>query len=185
MNQYRINEELEIIGYLLKEPLTYGRKISKELHIPLTTTQRVLHSLEKENILESRQTGKNRMYTLKKNLISKSYIVNAENYKIIKLVHAYPLLTPLWEDILRKTPYTMVVLFGSYAKFIAKKNSDIDIFIETQDLKVKQDIEALNSKLSVKIGLLNPKDLLTKEIIKNHVILKGVERFYGQLKFFE
>ena len=40
-----------------------------------------------------------------------------------------------------------VAVFGSYAKGLAKKDSDIDIYIETADKKLKRDIELINSKI--------------------------------------
>lgn len=78
----------------------------------------------------------------------------------------------------------MGVFFGSYAKGLAKKDSDIDIYVETTDKKIKQDLELLDSRLSVKIGKYNRENLLIKEIEKNHVIIKGVEEYYEKTQFF-
>ncbi len=78
----------------------------------------------------------------------------------------------------------MAILFGSYAKLIAKKQSDIDLYIDTDDKKIKKDVELINTKLSVKIGRYDKDNLLIKEIEKNHVIIKGVELFYEKNKFF-
>ena len=48
----------------------------------------------------------------------------------------------------------------------------------------KNKIKELNSKLSIKIGDFDVNSLLIKEIIKNHVIIRGVEEFYTKNKFF-
>ena len=77
------------------------------------------------------------------------------------------------------------ILFGSYAKQSAEKGSDIDIYIETKDKKIKQGLEILDSNLSVKIGEYDKKNLLIREIEKNHVIVKGVEVYYEKNKFFK
>lgn len=181
MNQKIINE---IILYLLKEDC-HGRRTSKELKIPLTTVQRTLSDLENKNVLESKISGKNRIYSIKKNIIAKSYIYNAESYKLIKLIKKYPFLEPLIEDIIKKSDSPLIILFGSFAKFIAKRGSDMDVFIETKNRNIKKEIENINSKLSVKIGSFNKDSLLIKEIIKNHVIIKGIEVYYEKFGFFK
>ena len=79
----------------------------------------------------------------------------------------------------------MIILFGSYAKFIPKEDSDIDIYVETTDKRIKENIQKINDLLSVKIGNFNKGDLLIKEIIKNHIIIQGGESFYEKLEFFK
>ena len=71
------------------------------------------------------------------------------------------------------------------AKGLSKEDSDIDIYINTKDVKLKKKIEQISDLISVKIGLFNPEDLLIKEIIKNHVIIRGAEEYYDKIKFFE
>ena len=80
--------------------------------------------------------------------------------------------------LLRKR-FKVAILFGSYAKGLAKKGSDIDIFVETGSSELRRELEKLNSRLSIKIGKFDGKSLLGKEILRNHVVLKGVERLYG------
>ena len=72
------------------------------------------------------------------------------------------------------------LIFGRHAKGLAKKSSDIDIFIETNDKKIKKKYLEMDSKFSIKIGKLG-KDHLSKEIEKNHVILKGGEIYYDKI----
>ena len=77
------------------------------------------------------------------------------------------------------------MLFGSYAKGTEKKDSDIDIYIDTTSQKIKETTQNIYPSLSVKIGTFNPSDLLIKEIIKNHVIIMGGEAYYEKIKFLE
>ena len=79
----------------------------------------------------------------------------------------------------------MIILFGSYAKGISKKDSDIDIYLETNDNSIKTRVKEINSKLSIKIGKFDTKSLLIKEIIKNHIIIRGLEDFYERVEFFK
>lgn len=183
MNQKRISIKSEIIMALLKKE-THGREISEYLKVPLTTIQRTLSSLEQDNVIDYKIIGKSKVYFIKKSLSARKYVSDAENYKMIKLIGHYPYLEPLIKDILNVKSH-LVILFGSYAKFNAKKDSDIDLYIETDKLYIKKETESKNSRLSVKIGLFNPDDLLIKEIIKNHVIIKGVDEFYEKTKLFD
>ena len=122
---------------------------------------------------------------MKKTTEAKSYVFIAENYKLIKLLEKYPNLRNAIEKIQRNKKISLAVIFGSYAKYLAKKDSDIDIYIETADKKLKRDIELINSKINVKIGKYDKNNLLIKEIEKNHVIIKGVEEFYERYNFFD
>jgi hypothetical protein len=49
---------------------------------------------------------------------------------------------------------------------------------------IQKELEETNSKLSIKIGLYNKKNLLIKEIENSHIIIKGVEEFYERNEFF-
>ena len=184
MNQNRINIEYEIILKLLKGN-AHGRKIAKELEISLTTIHRSLLELVRKNILDVDVQGKNKVYSLKKNLMARNNILNAENYKLVKLLSHYPELGPVISDVLGDSKSSLVILFGSFAKFSAKKGSDIDIYLDTSNIKEKKDVEMVNSKINVKIGRFDATSLLIKEIIRDHIIIKGVEEFYEKTRFFE
>lgn len=182
MNQNRI--VYEIVLQLLKGSI-YGRQLSKELKVPLTTIQRSLHELENCNAVDFGIEGKNKVYKLRKNIIARKYVLSAESYKLLKLFEAYPHLEPIIEEILKKSSSSIVALFGSYAKFAASKDSDIDIYAEGHKEKEKEALESISQKVNVKVGAFDADLLLIKEIIKNHIIIRGVEEFYEKLGFFE
>ncbi len=174
----------EILILLLRGE-NHLRNIARELKMSHSTVQRKLVNLVKEQILESKTEGKNKVFKIKKGMIAKTSIYVVEQYKVMKLFQQYPELSIITEDIIKKTSQDIVILFGSYAKGIAKKESDIDIYIETTSKKMKKEVENVHSKIKVKIGEFDTSSLLIKEIVKNHVILKGVEEFYAKTKFFE
>ncbi len=179
MVQKRDNLELDIIELLLKAD-NHVRGIAKKLDESHTTILRKLNNLKKENVIDSRKEGKNKIFFLKKNLVSKTYILQTELHKLTKLLRHNPELSIIFEDILKKTDEKLIVLFGSYAKGLAKKDSDIDIYIETKSRSVKKSVEDTHSKINVKMGTFDIKSLLIKEIIKDHVILRGIEVFYDK-----
>jgi len=184
MVQNRDNLELEIMLLLLREK-KHLRGIAKKLNTPHSTVLRKLNKLFEENILDYVMEGKNKIFFIKRNLQAKNYVFNAERYKLIKLLNQHLKFSVIIEDVLKKTKEKLVVLFGSYAKFRAKKDSDIDIYIDTKKRESKENVEIIHSKIRVKIGPFDGDSQLIKEIIKDHIVLKGVEEFYEKTKFFK
>ena len=179
-----INHEFEVLLYLLRKE-AHGRELAKELKTSLTRIQSILYNLRQHNVIDYKIEGKNHVYFIKKNIISKAYILNAENYKLVRLFKKHPLLEPLFRNITKQYPNLLIILFGSYAKFIAKEDSDIDIYICTNDKKIKDKIKLFYDKLSIKMGNFNKEDLLIQEIIRNHIIIQRGESYYEKLRFFD
>jgi len=169
--------KLEIVGELINKKV-HLRALSRKLEVNPMTLSRKIKELVKENVLDFKEEGKNKVYFLKKTSEAKANVFMAEQYKLTQLLKRYPTLRSIFEDVQKNKKINLAILFGSYAKGIAKKNSDIDIYIESTNIKLKKEIEDLNMKLNVKIGKYNKNNLLIKEIKKNHVIIKGVEKFY-------
>tara|TARA_Y100000034_G_C6795701_1_gene356613 strand:+ start:413 stop:961 length:549 start_codon:yes stop_codon:yes gene_type:complete len=180
----RKDYNLEIIQELLMGE-NHPRAIAKKLEINHMTIVRKLKCLLDDNIVDFKKVGKNKTYFLKKTIEARSYLYESEHYKLVRILRKYPELRKIIEKIHRNNKIKLTILFGSYAKELAGKNSDIDIYIETKDKNLKKALEQLNSKLSIKIGDFNLESLLAKEIIKSHVIIKGVEEYYERVRFFE
>lgn len=175
--------KLEIIDSLLKKQ-EHVRGIAKRLKINHMIIFRKIKELYNENVVDYSEEGKNKVYFLKKTPEAKSYVFITENYKLNKLLKNNPFLRRIVEKIQKNKKIRVAVLFGSYAKGLEKKDSDIDIYIETSNRNIKKELEILNSSLNVKIGKYDKENLLIKEIEKNHILLKGVEEFYEKYKFF-
>ena len=184
MVQNKTNKDMEIILVLLRER-DHLRGIARMLNESHSTVQRRIGELEKENVVDYRMEGRNKTFFLKGNLQAKNYIYSAERYKLAKLLKKYPHLSMICDDVLKSVNSRMIVLFGSYAKFSAKADSDIDIYIDAPDEKAKRKAEGINSKIRAKTGKFDTSSLLIKEIIRNHVILRGIEDFYEKSRFFE
>jgi len=180
----RNNLELEIILVLIKNK-THLREIARILKESHSTVLRKINDFVKENVLDYKKEGKNKVFFIKNNLKARNRVYSAEIYKLSKLLEKHPELNIIFWDIRKNFKKGMIILFGSYAKGIPKKASDIDVYMETTDKKTKNTIEDLNSRINVKIGKFDVNSLLVREIIKNHVIIGGVEDFYEKNKFFE
>ncbi len=179
-----LNISSEILNVLFGEEV-HARALAKRLDMNHMTVRRSLKELVNENVLEFRKEGRNKVYFMKKSMEARNYALISELYILNKTLKKYPELRKTIKDIQQKKEIRLAVLFGSYAKGIANKNSDIDVFIETKDRNLKQELELLNSRLSVKLGEYDRSSPLIKEIEKNHVIIKGAELFYEKIGFLQ
>lgn len=178
------NYSIKIIESLLRSD-NHVRALAKKLNTNQTTIARKLQELYKLNIIDFKQEGRNKVFFMKKTLEAKQYAYYVEGHKVLEILSKYPKLRRIIEQIKKNSKISLAILFGSYAKAIAKNNSDIDIYIDTKDEKIKEEVELIDSKISVKIGVYNQDSLLIQEIEKNHLIIKGIEIYYEKNKFFD
>ena len=93
-----------------------------------------------------------------------------------------------------KSPFFIFLVFGSYAKKTQKKGSDIDLCLITADKKINSKIHQMINLIPLDIHLLDftvleflkmlktKEDNVGKEIMKNNIILYGIENFYELIK---
>ena len=177
------NYNMQIVASLLKTQ-SHIRQLARDLKTNKTTIARKIQELYQENIVDFKKEGKNKAFFIKKTIEAKQYAYLVEANKLIETIKNYPVLRNCLENIKKNEKVQLAILFGSYAKNLATKESDIDIYIDTNQHTLKEEIENLYTKINVKIGKYNKDSLLIKEIEKNHVIIKGIERFYEKNKFF-
>lgn len=93
-------------------------------------------------------------------------------------------------------PFYILLVFGSYAAKTQAKTSDIDLCIITDSAYVKNRVKSITGQIPLSVHLVDfTKDeflamLKTRtpnvghEILKNNVILKGIEEFYELVNYF-
>jgi predicted nucleotidyltransferase len=141
--------------------------------------------LREDNIVDFRMKGKNKVFFLKRTIEGKNAAMMAEIYRQSQILSRYPVLRMIFRNIQQMPEITLAILFGSYTKELAKSDSDIDIFIETTDSAVKKRVESFHSALSVKIGPFDRDSPLIREIINDHVIIRGFEAYFDKTGFSE
>ena len=162
----------------------YIREVQKLLKISPRTSQLILNDLENKGILESKTKGKIKAYTIKRNSLSQRYIIFSEQYKAIAFLEKKLIIKEIIEKI---NPFIegIGIVFGSYAKDIAKKDSDLDIFVigKYNKEKIKKVSKTYGIEISIKCYPLKTfeknlaNDILLKEILKNHIIFLNAEQF--------
>ncbi len=162
---------------LLKKGKHHIREIADLLGTNHMRVKRELLVLQDKNVVDFNKEGRNYVYFLKDSLEAKQYILISEHYKLLEASDKKE-LRKLICDILSIEDISLAIIFGSYAKGEETEESDIDLYVESDNRDLKKEIERNNTKASVKIGRFNPNSELGREIIKNHVIIRGVERFY-------
>ena len=173
----QINYKLETLR-LMTNGKCHIRKIAAKLNTNAMAITRIMNSLLKENAVDFIVEGRNKTFFLKNTIEARNLLYQAENYALLRTLESYPNLRRIIEKLQKDKRIKLAILFGSYAKGLAKRDSDIDIFIETNNLTLKKELNLIDSKLSIKMGKLNKDNLLVKEIEKNHIIIKGVETYY-------
>ena len=162
----------------------YIREVEKLLKISPRTAQLILEDLEDKGIIESKTKGKIKAYKIKMSAFTRKYLVFVEQYKSIALLENNLMLKEIVENI---TQYIkgIGIIFGSYAKGIETKKSDLDIFVagSYDKEKIKKISEKWGMDISVKCYPLKTfekninNDILLKEILKNHIVFANVEQF--------
>ncbi|MBM3228701.1 hypothetical protein FJZ20_02365 [Candidatus Pacearchaeota archaeon] len=158
----------------------YGRDLAQKLKMNQKTVSNILSELEKENILKFTQEGKNKYYFLNEFYPYIQEIIQIiELRKKINFLEKYKKLKELFSK-LEDLSEGILIIFGSYANFSATPKSDLDVFV----MGKIRNVEELEEIYNLKINILksdkknfNKNDSFTKEIIKNHIVLKGLEDF--------
>ena len=181
---------LRILGLFKNDYKTslHLRKIARNIQVDVKAVRLQLDGLEKANIMASVQKGKNKEYRLNLgSYLTVYYMILAEafasidylsrNFEIKKLVNET-------SDDLGNT----AILFGSFAKENMTEASDIDIIVVADKKPEEKTFREVSSLIDRKISLkfatpeqfskgLISGDPLIREIVANHIILKGIDSF--------
>jgi|SRR3989344_1221672 len=162
----------------------YGRDIAKKHKLNQKTVSNILLKLEKENILKFETQGKNKYYFLNRFNPNISEIIKLiEINKKITFLNKHKRFIELFKELEKRTNGTLII-FGSYAKGSEHEDSDLDLFA----LGNIQEVKDLEKMYNLKINILKSKKIdkeetIFKEIINNHIILKGEDDFINKIKW--
>lgn len=158
----------------------YGGQIAKKLKMNQKTTSNILNSLEKENVVKYATEGKNKYYFLNRlnpKILDIIKIIEIERKNVF--VEKHQNQSEIF-SLLEKRATGILVIFGSYANFTNNSKSDLDVFSLGKISEVKDLEERFNLKINIVKSSrekFNKTDIFIKEIIRNHIMLRGVEDF--------
>jgi predicted nucleotidyltransferase len=165
--------------------------IANKYNLNQKSVSNLLNSLEKDSFLKSRIDGRNKLFYLNlDNPIIDHLISLIEHFRTGEFYKENPLIREISLKLLDISD-GIVIIFGSYAKQRHKSYSDLDILIigkynESKFDKISEiykiDINVKNYPLNILKKVIKNQDPLIEEVIKNHIILKGVQEFVENLK---
>jgi len=159
---------------------TTASQIAKNHNLNQKSVYLFMEELEKEGMLTSEMQGKNKLYQLNKSnkeLVGQ-FLCSIEHLRTIFFYQKHPNLKLIIQKIL---PYIdgISAIFGSYAKNTQKQTSDLDIFIVGN--YNEKEITSISNTFNIDINIKHQKsfkeDTLTKEVKKNHILIKNTEQF--------
>lgn len=166
--------------------------VAKSLNEYYSFVYRIVNQLIKDNVITKEKAGKSYLCSINLGVEKTVALIQlSEIEKKDELYSSNKELKVILEDFIKSAELTAkpvsIVLFGSYAKGIATKESDIDILLIS---KTKKGIDKIAKEIYAKYGkeinpvIMTPEDFkrqkdktLIKEIIKDHYVLYGVENF--------
>lgn len=160
----------------------HGRGLIGKVKLSQKNIALTLDELEKKGILRSRTQGNMKFFRLNvQNTEIKDIIGLTELSRKMEFMQKHRKIADIFREDER-----IVGFFGTYAKGVPKESSDLDVFIigtSKIDLYSKSG-KAFDLDVSVKFftekefaKLLREKNPLLKEMIQNHILVFGIEKF--------
>ena len=195
--------DFEVLGFLI-ENLNKEfsiKEISEKLKKPYVKIHSSINRLFDKKIVKEEVKGKSHYCSIDyKNNIDVVCFINSQKVKefILKNKKVRLIIDDVISSI--KIPDYTLLIFGSYAKGSADKHSDLDIAVITSSEDNEEvgrvinskkrssslDIHSLEFTYKEFIEMLKSKEMnVGKEIVKNHIILKGCEQFYDSMRLAE
>lgn len=184
-----------ILAEIYLKPGIHVREIARKAGLGIPAVKNHLNKLLREKLVSKRLEGRNLKFFLNmKNSYIISYLYQIEYMRLKKLPRAVKNIIFDFLSILAKKP-TMTIIFGSFAKGIYTKTSDLDVLLVFNEIDEKnlKDIESKSRLVSGRYSLdLEPvyiswkefrekffdeKDAFIKEIKTNKIIINGIEHW--------
>jgi len=184
--------EVKILNIFLDLDRHYFAEISKRTKITRPRTMRVLRKLVKNKILETKDEANIKYYYLRKDDITYVTLSMIEYNKTKQFLKKYKTIKRALEMFKEKYDNALIsLIFGSYAKNYATKESDIDLLLVKESFskakikKIEDIIDLVNGRTGLRINPhlmkldeFKERNELAKEAIENHIILNGAELFF-------
>jgi predicted nucleotidyltransferase len=180
----------KILIYMLdhKEEKFTINQLSKKLNLNYRIAHQTIKSLEKEQLIKTEKAGRSLLCSLTYKFNEKLF--SAEYQRTQKLLKnkTFKVIHKRFSEIQQNF---ILLLFGSQAKKQADKHSDIDLLAITEnekEIKETAELMPLNIHLTTTtynsfIQMIKSNELTVgSEVLKNNIILIGIEDYYRLLK---
>lgn len=186
-----MNNNLTILKFFVEhkdEGFTI-KKVAETLKMNYRIIYEEIMALEKEQLIKIIKQGNSKVCTFKYTYHSK--MVEIEDARKQELHKEIQLIYNRIREI--QNPYYTLLLFGSYANKTNKKGSDIDLCFISDNKNMRKELNSITGITPLNIHLqeftseefssmLKSKEFnVGNEILKNNIILHGMEAFYEMI----
>lgn len=193
--------EIRIVAFFLANAgESFGiRELSRKMSIDYKMIHTAVQKLSKKGILiKKRQANLDLCFLNIKG--DPSLVYYGELLRANSFLQAHKEIASFFNAVREKvkTIFYSLIVFGSFAKGTETAHSDLDLLIIAQSRKFGEEIERvitseailLKTKVHVIIltetdfitGLKEKKPNISTEVLKNHLIITGVEAFYNAIR---
>lgn len=185
-----MSNTLKVLKFFVdhKESTITINKVAKALRMNYRIVYEEVLSLEKENILRITKIGNANICQFKYKYNSKVVEIEDIRKEEVCKNKDIALIYKRMSEI--KNPFYVLILFGSYANKSQTRHSDIDLCLITDNKIVSEEVNTIVQITPLKIQLqefssqefqsmLKSKQFnVGNEIVKNNIIVHGLETFY-------
>ncbi len=196
------NCEQKIMEVLLPRPFeAYSvRKISRLIEVDYSLVYKSVKKLIEKKLIKVKKIGKSLSCQI--NLSANPHIL-----AISSLIHSQKLLNKvnfgfIIDEIIEKLSDSIYImaLFGSYAKGIATRKSDVDLLFVVQNEsdigKIKRRIQSIVSETNIGIEfeviiaewlikMFGEKNTIGREVLNSSIILHGADQYYAMVNDYD
>lgn len=187
--------QIKIIETIFKNPGINLREIINKTRLSPNYVSKYINLLSQREILREERLEKRRVYlrrfflNLKSNQGKNIFILVKEEEKEL-FFQKYPKLKPIFEQLIEEIKnIELLLVYGSYARFAAEKDSDLDILI-VGNIANKQYIREIfvSLDLEVSIKIEQFKDFkkrvgypLHQQIVRDNILIYDSGKFIDML----
>ncbi len=179
---------LIILSYLAKKNDSFTLlELSSRTKIPYSSLYRTVNRIE--DLVDIQVKGKSKLVKIKWSDVSKAYLVIASYEEKKQLLERHSLMKRI--DMQSKD---ITLIFGSYAKNLQTKNSDIDVMVINKKGDKTANYSNLEMLFDIKINpmffsekefkamLKDKGENVGKQAMKDHVLLTGFNEFWSLVR---
>lgn len=185
------NSQRKIIEEIFRNPGIHLREIIKKTRLSPNYVSGYVNLLVNRGVIKEERLGKKRAYLRRFHLnffspLTKNLFMLVKEEEKEGLFKKYPKLKPVFEQIGNETGgIDFVLVYGSYARLAAEKDSDLDLLI-AGNIKSKEGIReilvSLDIEVSIKIETLRDfkermNDSLHQQILKENILIYDSGKF--------
>lgn len=184
------NSQVKIIKEIFINPGINLRGIIGKTKLSPNYVSAYMNFLVKKEIVKEEKLEKKRVYLRRfyldfnSNLTKNIFLLIKEEEKE-NFFRKYKKLKPFFDNLGEEVKTDFIVVYGSYARLAAEKDSDLDLLIvgnirDTE--KIREIFVALDIEISIKIESIKDfkkriKDALHQQILKNNILIYDSGKF--------